>query len=378
MTIRRMTNSLRAAAAGLLLVGVAACSSSPLKDDTSVANESGGELASDDLEVYTKYADMEEPDRTDALIDAAKEEGSLNLYGTDNLQDAADAFTEEYGIKTTVYEADTDTAVARLTQEAKAGKYIADIIDGGSTLLNELDRLKLLGVYESQYRDRVPDSVQGEHWTADRRQPFVVGYNTDEVDPSEIPDDYLGFADPKWDGKISMELGDYDWYLGLVQYYEAQGMSRDDIDAKMQAIASNAVTADGHSDQAELLAAGQYAVTMSSFVHHIEELKADGAPLSWGGDDGGTVVQPIIMRYEGVALMSHAPHPATATLFMDFLLGPKGTEITKSGFDLPAVPEADDPLDGLNVVLLDLHEYATNGDEWSKEYDALLRNASHG
>jgi iron(III) transport system substrate-binding protein len=376
LSARTTRYALAAGTAMTAVFAMSACGNSPLQDDTQVANESGGELAANDLEVYKKFADMDAPDRTDALVEAAKEEGSLNLYGSSSLQDYADAFQEKYGIKTTLYESDTDTAVARLTQEAKAGKYIVDYIDGGSTFLNELDSLGLLGMYESQYRDQVPDDVQGEHWTAQRRQPFVAAYNTDEIDPSEIPDDYLDFADPKWDGKISMELGDYDWYQGLVQYYEAKGMSRDEIDAKFHDIASNAVTADGHSDQAELLAAGQFAVTMSSYVHHIDELKADGAPLEWGGA-GDPTVQPIIMRYEGVALMSHAPHPAAATLFMDFVLSPDGVEILKDSYDLPAVPEADDPLQGLNVVRLDLKEYAEHSDRWSHDYDALLRNAEY-
>lgn len=371
------TKGLGAVAAGLLLAATASCSSSPLQD-TTAANESGDELAADDLAVYQKYGGMSEPDRTDELVKEAQDEGSITLYGSSSLEDYAEAFSEKYGIQTNVYDpAEIDSSLARVTQEAKTGKYVADIFQGGSTFLNSLDRAGLLGVYDSKYHDAVPASVhQGEHWTAQRRQVFVAGYNTDAIDPSEIPDDYLDFADPKWDGKISMELGDYDWYMGLVEYYESQGMSRDEIDAKFRDIASNAVAVSSHPDQAELLAAGQFAVTMSSYVHHIDELKADGAPLEWGGA-GDPTVQPIIMRYEGLALMSHAPHPAAATLFMDFILGPEGHQILLDGHYLPAVPEPNDPLEGLNVVPLDLHEYASNGDEWAKAYDELLRNADH-
>jgi iron(III) transport system substrate-binding protein len=361
------------AVAAAFLAVATACSSSPLQDDTNGAGESS---AADDLEVYEKYADMAEPDRTDELVKQAQEEGSLNLYGTSTLGELGQEFTKKYGVETRLFEGSTDEVAARLIQEDKGGKHIADVTDGGATFLNKLDEMGLLGTYESPVRDDLPPEAVGEHWTAQQRYPFVVAYNTDEVDPSEIPDDYLDFADSKWDGKISMELGDYDWYMGVVQHYEASGMSREAVDATLQQIASNAVVVDGHSDQMELLAAGQFAVTLSSYVHHVEELKADGAPIDWAGS-GVPPVAPTVMRYEGDALLSQAPHPAAATLFMDFVLGPEVRQELADTYYLPALPEADDPLDGIRVEPLDLDEYAAHSAQWSADYDVLLRNAEH-
>jgi iron(III) transport system substrate-binding protein len=81
------------------------------------------------------------------------------------------------------------------------------------------------------------------------------------------------------------------------------------------------------------------------------------------------------MRYEGIALMAHAPHPAAATLFLDFVLGPEGTELTQKEGQLPAVELPDDPLAGSTVLLIDNDEYVNNGDEWSRSYDEILRDA---
>jgi iron(III) transport system substrate-binding protein len=365
--IRRKLATVAFAATALLILNACA---SPLQAENNAGNNTAGnDQKNAATEVYEKFASMAEPQRTEELVKAAKAEGGLALVGSSSLQDYADAFERKYGIKGTLYESDTDTAVARLTQEAAAGKYNSDVIDGGSTFLNELQSKGLLGLYKSQYRDQMPASAQGEFWTANRIQPFVVGYNTDKVKESDLPDDYLGFGDPKWKGQISVEQGDYDWYQGVVQYYLAQGMTQDDIDTKLRAVAANARTTDGHSDQAQLLAAGQFAVTLSSYVHHILGLKDDGAPVNWTAK-----VQPVITRYEGVALLAHAPHPATATLFMDFMLSPDGMAILKKEDYLPSNVAEGSPMYGVKTTDLDLEEYAKNSAKWSDGYDKLLRD----
>lgn len=353
----------------LLAVALSSCAS-PLQAQQNAGNNNAGDAQkADAAAVFEKFAAMSEPERTEELVKAAQEEGGLALVGSSSLQAYADAFEEKYGIKATLYESDTDTAVARLTQEAAAGRYNSDIIDGGNTFLDELESQGLLGMYESPFRDEQPADAQGEFWTTNRIQPFVVGYNTDLVSEEELPTDYLGFGDPKWKDRISMEQGDYDWYQGVVQYYLAQGKTREEIDAGMQAVAANARAADGHSDQAQLLAAGQFAVTLSSYVHHIAGLAKDGAPVAWTGK-----VQPVITRYEGVALMAHAPHPASATLFMDFMLGPEGMKILEDEDYLPSRVLEGSPMYGVAIVNLDLEEYASNSAQWQKAYDELLRS----
>jgi hypothetical protein len=45
-------------------------------------------------------------------------------------------------------------------------------------------------------------------------------------------------ADPRWDGRLGLELGDFDWYAGLVTYWLEQGKTRQEIDdllARMRA-----------------------------------------------------------------------------------------------------------------------------------------------
>jgi iron(III) transport system substrate-binding protein len=362
----------RAAALFALSVLIAGCGG-PVSAPSAV--DSGAQRDQAKI-VYDEIATLAEGERTERLVEMAKQEGGLNLYGTGSLEAQGDAFSDKYGIKVNFYEADTDTVASRIIQEARAGKYSADVFNGGATLMEELDANQLLGTYESAFRDEVPADGKSAHWTAYYRQPLIVLYNLNLVDPAELPHDVLGFADPKWAGRISMELGDYDWYMTLVGYYEDQGMSREEIDEKFTAMARNAKVIDGHSEQAGLLAAGQFGVAVSAYTLHAARFKNEGAPLTFGGNDGNPAVQPVAMRYEAVALMAHAPHPAAATLFLDFVLGPEGSQLTLDQGQLPAAPMENDPLADSTVVLIDNDEYVNNGDKWAEDYDAILRNAT--
>ena len=371
----RNSRSLAAVAAALALSLSACGSTADGSADSPSASEKVREAKA--AAVYTKYADMNEPDRTEALIKAAKKEGVLNVYGPDNVGELADAFGKKYGIKIKFFDGEPEDLLGRIVQEADAGRYVVDTFGGGSTYMLELDKAGMVGDYESDLRDKVPDEAKGEHWTGNRRHPFIVAYNTNKVSPEDIPDDLLDFADPKWKGKISMELSDYEWYLNLVKYYESTGMPRAKIDEAFRKIADNSRIMDGHSGQVELLAAGQFEVALSVFVHHIVHAEKAGAPVSWGGA-GKPTVQPIMMRYEGVAVLSHAAHPAAATLFMDYVLGPEGTQMVRDNDQMPAVPDATgDPLEGLKVVMSDTDEYIDHGQEWAKAYDALIRDSAH-
>jgi iron(III) transport system substrate-binding protein len=318
---------------------------------------------------------MKEPERTDALLKAAKKEGEVTIYGTDSLGvDIGDAFTKKYGIKVNFLDGESDETVAKIIQEADAGRHSVDVTNGGQPMLEQLEAKGLLGDYGSRYREQVNADGKGKGWTGYRRQPFVVAYNTSVVDPKDIPPDLLGFADPKWKDKIAVVQNDYDWYMGMVMYYQSKGMPRADIDATFKKIAANARIIDSHSNLGPLLAAGQYGVALSSYVHHVAQVAKKHAPVEWRSSSGAAV-QPIVMRYEGVALMNQAAHPAAATLFLDFVLGPGGEQVVSDQNQLPAIPAADgDPLTDLHVVLMDNHEFATNSPYWSKSWDDLLRS----
>jgi iron(III) transport system substrate-binding protein len=233
-----------------------------------------------------------------------------------------------------------------------------------------------LASYDGPAKAGLRADAKFDGWQAERFNAFVVGWNTDKVKPSEAPKDFTDLADPKWKGRLSMELGDFDWYLAMHTYLtDEKGMSAQAVDALFKKIVSNAKVVNGHTVQGDLLTAGQFDVALSIYSHTVDKAARDGAPVAWRPN-----VNPVIIRPNGVAMMADARHPAAALLWMDWVLTPTGGQ--KVIADATRVPAATDvpgfknpiPADAVNFEVPQ-DEVSAHGAEWTKKYDNLIRNA---
>jgi len=357
------------AAVGLLASG---CGGSPL----TAGAPAEGAPQTEAEKVFAKFNAMSGQERHDALVAAAKAEGELSLYGApESSAQLIEIFQEKYGIKVNLLSGQTEERAQRFIQEETAGRHAADFVVNVPESLAEFERLGLLGTYESPARDTIPDEGRGTNWTAFYRVAFVAGYNTTVVDPAEMPGDFADFADPKWKGRISMELGDFSWFMALFGHYRDKGMSDAEVTDLFERIATNAKVVTGHSAQASLLTAGQFGVAVSAYTQSLEREKAKGAPVAWKGD-GTPTTQPVVLTYVGGCLSRNAPHPAAALLYMDFLLSPDANPAYAADKILPAIPPDDDPLKGLATVSVDPERLTTEQAKWSDLYDAVLRKGS--
>jgi iron(III) transport system substrate-binding protein len=198
----------------------------------------------------------------------------------------------------------------------------------------------------------------------------VVGWNTKQLKTSDLPKTIDGFADPKWKGKISLELGDYDWFTAMYQYYLQSGKSAAEVKDLFSKIAANAKVVKGHTVQGELLSAGQFGAALSVYSHTVDKAARDGAPVVWDPKDGDPV-QPIVIRPNGVGLMKTAKNPAAATLFVDFELT-EGQKIFAGLFRIGSIPTTKDPLQGYQVISPPENELLTHGKKWDDLYSSIL------
>ena len=349
-------------ASGLVLAG---CGSPPTA-------ESAG---SDDSEAYAKYEYLKGKERTKRLVAAAEKEGGvLDLYTSNtDIQELVDGFEKAYpDIKVRAFRANSETVLQRVLQEHGARKTRNDVIDTNDIELRAVNDENLLHDYKGPgLKGLRSDATKPEGWTAERFNAFVVGWNTKLVPKGEEPKNFADFADPKWKGKLSLELGDWDWYMSMSSYLtEKKGMSQKEVDKLFKKIAKNSKLAKGHTVQGEMLGAGQFSVAMSVYSHTIDKAKKKGAPVEFRPP-----VQPVIMRPNGLALMKEPRHPAAALLWADWVLT-EGQEIIADSKRIPAakeVPGFKDPIPaGTEVYSLDKSDTSDN-QKWNSAYDALLR-----
>ncbi|WP_146615639.1 ABC transporter substrate-binding protein [Nonomuraea aridisoli] len=329
----------------------------------------GGPTAAEKL--YAEVNGMTGQQRRDKLVPLAEKEGTLDLY-TSMTSDVADAvlkaFEGQFDVKVNLYRAGSETVLQRIVQEQKAGYQGNDVVETNATELFDLNTEGVLADYDSERRRMVSEAGRQQGWTATRMNLFAPSWNTGLVTPDQAPKTWEDLADPKWDGKLAMEISDSDWYLTLFKYWEKQGKTDEEINKIFEGMASGAKIVKGHTVQGQLLSAGQFSLAASNYSYIVEQAKAKGAPV-----DYLPYVQPVIARPNGVGLMKTAKHPAAAMLFTDWLLQEGQALLVKQGLT-PSIVEGDDPLKDVEIIPIDVEELTKNGDEWNKRYDQVISN----
>lgn len=338
---------------------------------TTAASGGGAKVDSHAKEVFDKFTGMTGAARTDALVKAAEDEGQLSLYTSNTDMDSiVDSFKDKYDIDVNVYRGNSESVLQRILQESKAGFAGADLIETNSGELNIISQQGLFYPYKSEYRDAVRPEGQKDNWTADRFNAFTVAYNTKKIDPADVPTSIEDFADPKWKGKISMELGDIDWFSAMFNYYIAQGKTEQEVTDMFKAIAANAKVVKGHTVQAELLSAGEFSIGLSMYTHSVQAGTEEGRPIAWR-TDATPPAQPMVIRPNGAGLIGTAKHPAAALLFMDYLLT-DGQKDIAAKYRIGSVPTANDPLAGIKTIEVDEDEMLNNAKKWDDLYAKIL------
>ena len=354
------------AAVGLAAVALlaSACGGSPTAGTTE---ESGSTKAE---KYYEQVSALSGQDRRDKLVTDAQEEGQLDLYTsmTSDVADAvAEAFSDEFDVDVNLYRAGSETVLQRILQEAGANYAGNDVVETNATELFALQGEGLLADYAGERRDMVAEAGRFDGWTATRFNLFSPSWNTKLVAPADVPTSWEDLADPKWDGKLAMELGDYDWYLTLYKYWEEQGKSPEEIDQIFTDMAEGAKVVKGHTVMGELLSAGQFELAASNYTYLVEHVKENGAPVEYK-----PLVEPVIARPNGLGLMKTSDHPAASMLFTDWLLEEGQQVLVDLGLTPSIDPTGKDPLAGMEVIPVDVDALLNEGDTWSKEYEDLV------
>ena len=354
---------------GILVGTSAACGGSP----------SATQIGNDAQRVYDEINAMTGQARLDALEAGAEKEGELSIYTSNTDIDLlVEGFEKLYDINVEVYRGNSESVLQRVLQEHRANYFGNDLWEDNAANLNVANTEGLLAEYDSPLRGRVREDGQQENWTANRFTVFVVGWNTDLVKDGEQPRSLEDLADPRWAGKVALELSDVDWFTTMYQYYLDKGRSEAEVEGLFRSIAANSEVVKGHTVQGELMSAGEFAIAPSIYSHTVDKAHDNGAPVAWR-PTSGRPIEPVIARPNGAGLMKTARHPFAATLFMDYMLGPEGQSIISNGFRIGSVEgSADDPLAGLEVVPVAEQELVDNGKKWDEHYASVVKGASPG
>jgi iron(III) transport system substrate-binding protein len=261
------------------------------------------------------------------LVDAAKREGKVVLYGTTNIavmQELLDRFKKKYPfVQVSNYRATTNRVYAKILAEARSAAHAVDVVEISPDSSFKLKKDNLLDPYFSPIRKSILDDYMDKegYWTGYFHQVIALGYNTSAVKKAEVPKTYADLLNPGFRGKLSLGTADQELFGSLLELWGKEKT----LDYFRRLAKNQPAMREGHTLQAQLLAAGEFSVAPWLLGHNLAELKRKGAPVET------VLLEPVLSAPKYVLLAKHSPHPHAAALLIDWLLS-DGQEILVGKF----------------------------------------------
>jgi ABC-type Fe3+ transport system substrate-binding protein len=314
------------------------------------------------------------PDRTARLVAGAKQEGEVDVYTSETVDDVAAlsaAFQKKYGLRLNLWRGSANDILQRAVVEARGGRFAVDAIETGAITMESLQREQLLQRVDSPaFADLKPEAIRPHHeWIGTRYNVFVAAYNTAALNKKDLPKSYADLTNPKWKDKLGIEAESSDWFGTLT---DALGGERG-VALFHDIVAANGISVRrGHTLLANLVVSGEVPLAISTYLYKVAQLKARGAPIDW------FTIPPVVARFEGVGVARRAPHPYAAMLYLDFMLTDAQAILAKRDF-LPAStkialsPAAALP-PGTALTFIDPAKALDQNPKWSTSYRQIVMN----
>ena len=311
------------AASALLLAGLIACAP-PQKDNSGGETKSGVKVS--EAKSAADFGGM------DALVEAAKKEGELNVIALPpdwaNYGAIIKAFGDKYGIKVNSAQPDAASQDEVNAANQQTGKSSApDVFDLGQAVA--LANTSMFAPYTVATFDDIPAAFKDPNgtWVNDYGGYMSIGFDTTKVPPVTSVNDLLK---PEYKGKVALN-GDPTQagaaFSGVMMVALSQGGSVDDVAPgveffrKLKA-AGNFLPVDPTPATIE---SGQTPVVIDwNYLNATETAKLP----TW------QVVVPsnaVVAGYYYQAINKDAPHPAAARLWQEFLYGDEGQNLFAAG-----------------------------------------------
>lgn len=307
------------------------------------------------------------PDRQARLLEGAKKEGVLSLYSsatTEDMNEHIKAFEAKYpGVKVKFWRGDSEGILRRAVTETRGGRNEFDLIETSGGTMEAGYREKLFQPIKSPViADLSPKALfAGGSWTGTRFQLHVTAYNTDKTRKEDLPKSYADFVDPRFKGKLGIELDDSEWFAAVAGWMgEEKGIA-----LFKEVVAKNGMSIrKGHTLIANLTASGEVPIALGIYKYKVEQFKKKGVPIDW------IRIPPYVVHPIGIALSQKAPHPHAAMLFIDFMLGEDGQKIYvtqdthPTNIKVMAEPEG--------AIHIDYAHALDTGDKWQKIFKEIF------
>lgn len=302
----------------------------------------------------------------EALLAAAKKEGTLTIYSTpsvDVMKEVAVPFKARFGIDVEYIVGRGEELARRMVAEQTRGIYNADVvISGGTTGLVTMKPQGLLGRLEPLLF--LPEVRDSKVWRTGNL-PFVdkEGYhlamidsiqrymlrNTDLVKDNELKS-YKDLLDPKWKSKMISNdptIAGTGNAMYTFLAIDVWGMDQT-LEYMRQMVKQEPPITRDTRQQVEWVSRGRYPIGIATLIEQTSEFIKLGAPIALvkaaeGAKSGAGA--------GGLQLPKQQAHPNAARVFVNWLLTKEGQIAFIRGFGHPSTRQ-DVPKTGIPAIFL--------------------------
>lgn len=382
-TAKKVTAVLLAA---MMTMSMTACGSEEAKNEgTNTTDDTKTEVETVQDEVTS---DAAETSGMDALIAAAKEEGTLTVYGSCEeayLSAACQKFQEMYGIKVDYQRLSTGEVYTKIEEEA--GNPSGDVWFGGTTdPYNEAAAAGLLEAYEAENAVHLLDDTYKDadgNWYGIYKGILGFMVNKEELDRLglEIPQDWDDLLNAEYEGLIGMSNPSTAGTAKLVINTMIQMRGHDEAMEYFQKLDKNIYqyTKSG-SGPSKMVGPGECVIGIG-FLH-------DGITQILSGYDNIELVIPASgtsFEIGATAIFKGCEHPNAAKLWIEYALSPDCVDIAKENesYQFLVLDNATQPeeatqfgLDPNNVIDYDFDDAKQNTATYVEDFFAAVTNGS--
>ncbi len=308
-------------------------------------------------------------DRQRVLEQGARREGSLLLYSTaTQIKPVLDRFEQKYPfVKIELARASSADVARKVVEEYRAGYEKVDAFELASNGLVVPRDEEILQPFQSpELAEFVPDAIEPRrHWVVVRESYTGIGFNTKLLPPDKAPRTYQDLLDPQWKGRMAMSGTNstaVNWIGAMLIVHGVDFVRKlGQQNIRVYSLTGRAL--------ANLMLAGEVALSPTIYNSHVALSSEKGAPLAW------LAPGPVPVTDSGVAIARKAPHPHAAMLFADFLMSKEAQVLYQElGYDSPRRDLAGSGAKVQKLYLTNRPNYIGEFEVWAKLYqDVFLR-----
>ena len=280
------------------------------------------------------------------LVEAAKKEGRLVLYGTmqtDIFELLQKSFQKKTGITIDYWRTSATRVTERALSEARAGKAFFDLVMSTEDTTRIMLKEGILAKYDSPMTKDFPkDAIDPQLGPRARNHIIGIVYNKAIIKPGDAPKTLEDLVKPQYRGKLVMadptqHTTTAQW---LVNVHKLIGKDKSEKFVRDLA-AMKPTLVESFNPAAERVTSGEFPIAIT-YVYYVYLNGIKGAPIDY------VRTGKFLGDASYLTLHNKAPHPNAAKAFIDFFLDEESMSIMAKAGEFvnrkgiyPPVPDAD-------------------------------------